>query len=70
MKLDEALQLIKGLGYTVWKTKRISRLRKSYLIRAIHSDNEYRFMLDRGKLYKKIPLESGGGFWAELEEIR
>ena len=70
MKLNEALQLIKGLGYTVWKTKRISRLRKSYLIHAIHSDNEYRFMLDRGKLYKEIPLRSGGEFWAELEEIR
>ena len=70
MKLDEALRFITGLGYKVQGTKRRKLLRKSYLIHAIHSDNEYRFMLDRGKLYKEIPLRSGGEFWAELEEIR
>lgn len=70
MKLDEALRFIKGLGYKVQGTKRRKWLRKSYLIHAINSDNEYRFMLDRGKLYKEIPLRSGGEFWAELEEIR
>jgi hypothetical protein len=70
MKLDEALQFISSLGYTITKTEKRKWFRKSYLIYTAHSDKDYLFMLDKGKLHKEIPLKSGNGFWAELEEIR
>lgn len=69
MKLDEALQFIKSLGYTIEKPERIGFFKKSYYIKAEHGGKKYRFMLDKGKLHKEIPLKSGNGFWAELEEI-
>ena len=70
MKLDEALQFINSLGYTIKKTERRKWFRKSYLIYTTYADKNYLFMLDKGKLHKEIPLKCGKGFWTELEEIR
>lgn len=69
MKLDEALRFIIGLGYAIKKTERKKWFRKRYLIHAVQSGRNHLFKLDKGNLYKKIPLSSGKGFWAVLEEI-
>ena len=69
MNLNEALQFINSLGYKIKKPDRIGFFKKSYYIIAEHGGKKYRFMLDKGKLHKEIPLKSGNSFWAELEEI-
>ncbi len=69
MTLDETLRLIEGLGYSIAKVERRKTFRKAYTIYADFLGTVYMFKLDKGKLYKKIPLREGKGFWAELEEI-
>ena len=69
MKLGEAIVFVEGLGYSVAKVERIKLFRKAYTLYAEFLGAIYLFKLDKGKLYKKIPLSSGNGFWAELEEI-
>ena len=69
MTLDETMKLIEGLGYSIAKVERRKSFRKAYTLYADFLGTTYLFKLDRGKLYKKIPLSSGKGFWAELEEI-
>lgn len=69
MTLDETMKLVEGLGYSIAKVERRKSLRKAYTLYADFLGTTYLFKLDRGKLYKKIPLSSGKGFWAELEEI-
>ena len=66
MNLNEALQFINSLGYKIKKPERIGFFKKSYYIIAEHGGKKYRFMLDKGKLHKEIPLKSGNSFWAEL----
>lgn len=69
MTLDEAMTLVEGLGYTITNTERRKTFRKAYTIYADFLGTTYLFKLDKGNLYKKIPLSSGKGFWAVLEEI-
>ena len=69
MTLDEAMVLVEGLGYTIIKAERRKTFRKAYTIYADFLGTTYLFKLDKGNLYKKIPLSSGKGFWAVLEEI-
>lgn len=69
MTLDETMKLIEGLGYSIAKVERRKSFRKAYTLYADFLGTVYLFKLDRGKLYKKIPLSSGKGFWAVLEEI-
>lgn len=68
MKLDEALQFIKSLGYIVKKPERVGFFKKSYYIKAEHGVKKYRFMLDKGKLYKEAPFFEAI-YWVPLEEI-
>ena len=70
MKLGEAIVFVEGLGYSVVKVERRKLFSKAYTIYAeFLGRTTYLFKLDKGKLYKNIPLSSGKGFWAELEEI-
>ncbi|CZR03527.1 hypothetical protein [Trichococcus collinsii] len=69
MKLGEAIVFVEGLGYSVAKVERRKLFRKAYTLYAEFLGAIYLFKLDKGKLYKKIPLSSGKCFWAELEEI-
>ncbi|OUL09251.1 hypothetical protein B0533_03500 [Sedimentibacter sp. SX930] len=69
MTLDEAMAIVEGFGYSIVKVERRKLFRKAYTIYAEFLGTSYMFKLDKGNLYKKIPLSSGKGFWAVLEEI-
>lgn len=69
MTLDEATAFVEGLGYSIAKVERRKSFRKAYTLYADFLGTTYLFKLDKGNLYKKIPLSSGKGFWAVLEEI-
>lgn len=69
MKLDEAMQFIKSLGYTIKGVERKQWFKKDYFIYTIGSGRKYLFLLKKGKLYKELPFKCDE-FWSELEEIR